>query len=200
MYVWVRGREVGYSEGSKTPAEFRVTDFVRGWREHACGRSLPLQRRQLSRGHRLLAGERHRARRLSLRDTSAIFFVRADADGRLKLDVETRGSPYVSMRLLDRFGSTVLEQDNVSSVDARIESAQKPIPPTTPAKAGRQRATATAAAATATTSTGYSRMGGSLGKWKDDNGRSAAGGEGFDLPRQMNYQSRVTRIEYVLII
>ncbi len=29
MYVWVRGREVGYSEGSKTPAEFRVTDFVR---------------------------------------------------------------------------------------------------------------------------------------------------------------------------
>lgn len=30
FYVWVNGRYVGYSEGSKTPSEFRVTDFVHG--------------------------------------------------------------------------------------------------------------------------------------------------------------------------
>ena len=29
MYVWVNGRFAGYSQGSKTPAEFNVTDFVR---------------------------------------------------------------------------------------------------------------------------------------------------------------------------
>jgi len=29
MYMWVNGREVGYSQGSKTPAEFNVTSLVR---------------------------------------------------------------------------------------------------------------------------------------------------------------------------
>ncbi len=29
MYVWVNGRQVGYSQGSKTPAEFNVTEYVR---------------------------------------------------------------------------------------------------------------------------------------------------------------------------
>ncbi len=29
MYLWVNGREVGYSEDSKTPAEFDLTDYVR---------------------------------------------------------------------------------------------------------------------------------------------------------------------------
>jgi len=29
MYVWVNGRKVGYSEGSKTPAEFNVTNYLR---------------------------------------------------------------------------------------------------------------------------------------------------------------------------
>ncbi len=28
MYVWVNGERVGYSEGSKTPAEFRITDYL----------------------------------------------------------------------------------------------------------------------------------------------------------------------------
>ena len=29
MYVWINGKEVGYSQGSKTPAEFNITPFVR---------------------------------------------------------------------------------------------------------------------------------------------------------------------------
>ena len=29
MYLWVNGREVGYSQGSKTPAEFNVTPFLK---------------------------------------------------------------------------------------------------------------------------------------------------------------------------
>jgi beta-galactosidase len=28
MYVWVNGKEVGYSQGSKTPAEFDITNFI----------------------------------------------------------------------------------------------------------------------------------------------------------------------------
>ena len=29
MYLWVNGQKVGYSQGSKLPAEFNVTDFIR---------------------------------------------------------------------------------------------------------------------------------------------------------------------------
>ena len=30
FYVWVNGKQVGYSEGSKTPAEFNITSFLNG--------------------------------------------------------------------------------------------------------------------------------------------------------------------------
>src|SRR6185295_3050411 len=29
MYLWVNGRKVGYSEGSMSPAEFHITNFVK---------------------------------------------------------------------------------------------------------------------------------------------------------------------------
>ena len=28
MYIWINGKNVGYSEGSKTPAEFKITDYL----------------------------------------------------------------------------------------------------------------------------------------------------------------------------
>ena len=28
MYIWINGKKVGYSEGSKTPAEFKITDYL----------------------------------------------------------------------------------------------------------------------------------------------------------------------------
>ncbi|WP_198664908.1 glycoside hydrolase family 2 TIM barrel-domain containing protein [Lewinella sp. IMCC34191] len=30
MYIWVNGDQVGYNEGSKTPAEYRITDYLQG--------------------------------------------------------------------------------------------------------------------------------------------------------------------------
>jgi len=29
MYIWVNGRKVGYSQGSRTPAEFNITEFIK---------------------------------------------------------------------------------------------------------------------------------------------------------------------------
>ena len=125
MYVWVNGREVGYSEGSKTPAELRVTDFVRTGEN-----TLAVEVYRYSDGSyledidywRVSGIERDVFLFATPRDHLWDFFVHADADGRLKLEVETRGSPSVSMRLLDELGSTVVEQDDVSSVDLRFEA------------------------------------------------------------------------------
>ena len=125
MYVWVNGREVGYSEGSKTPAELRVTDFVRTGEN-----TLAVEVYRYSDGSyledidywRVSGIERDVFLFATPRDHLWDFFVHADADGRLKLEVETRGSPSVSMRLLDELGSTVVEQDDVSSVDLRVEA------------------------------------------------------------------------------
>ena len=64
MYVWVNGREVGYSEGSKTPGRVPCHRRSSSGRQPPRGRRLPLQRRELPRGHRLLAHQRDRARRL----------------------------------------------------------------------------------------------------------------------------------------
>lgn len=29
MYVWINGKKVGYTENSKSPAEFDITDYIR---------------------------------------------------------------------------------------------------------------------------------------------------------------------------
>jgi beta-galactosidase len=32
FYLWVNGKQIGYSQGSRTPAEFNITDYLRGGR------------------------------------------------------------------------------------------------------------------------------------------------------------------------
>ena len=115
FYVWINGEYVGYSEGSKTPSEFRVTDHVRAgmntvavevyrwstgsyledqdfWSLSGIQRDVSLFARPLTR----------------IRD----FFVHAGlendySDGRFKLDIEllnagdTPRQTVISMQLLD---------------------------------------------------------------------------------------------------
>ena len=40
MYLWVNGEKVGYSQGSKLPAEFNITEYVRPGDNLAGGRGL----------------------------------------------------------------------------------------------------------------------------------------------------------------
>ncbi len=117
MYVWVNGKKVGYSQGSKTPAEFNITKF-------------------LSEGENNLAVEIYRwsdgayledqdywkisgiERDVFLFSTPQVnicdFFVHAEldnnySDGNLKVEVniknyslKTKGSFYITMDLLDK--------------------------------------------------------------------------------------------------
>ena len=64
FYLWVNGHEVGYSQDSRTPAEFDITEYLVAGRERAGRRGLPLLGRLLPRVPGLLAAERHLPRRL----------------------------------------------------------------------------------------------------------------------------------------
>ena len=132
IYVWVNGQEVGYSEGSRTPAEFRVTDFLQSgenvvavevyrwsdgsylegqdyWRVSGIQRSVYL----------------HSPPRTHIRD----FWAKAgldDAyrDGHLELEVEVRSlravepTPYLlEYQLLDPSGRPVLPEPRRMDVD-----------------------------------------------------------------------------------
>ncbi len=113
FYLWVNGKKVGYSQGSRTPALFNITQYLQARRERAGRRGLPLLRRQLPRRPGLLAFERHLPRRLPLvgRPTLHIrdFFVHTDwttttATPTLRVDVElqnyceTRTAPVTRRR------------------------------------------------------------------------------------------------------
>ena len=34
FYLWINGRKIGYSEGSKTPAEFNITNYINEGKNH----------------------------------------------------------------------------------------------------------------------------------------------------------------------
>ena len=42
FYLWINGKKVGYSQGSKLPAEFDVTNYIRTG-ENLSYRSIPLE-------------------------------------------------------------------------------------------------------------------------------------------------------------
>ena len=71
FYLWVNGKKIGYSEDSRGPAEFDITDAVEAGREPAGGRGVPLHRRRLPRVPGLLAPVRDLPRRRPLVDRAA---------------------------------------------------------------------------------------------------------------------------------
>ena len=66
FYLWINGKKVGYSQDSRTTAEFRITDFLIEGRKHRRSRSLSTQRRLLSRRPGYVASLRNFSRRLPL--------------------------------------------------------------------------------------------------------------------------------------
>ena len=99
MYVWVNGQPVGYSQGSRTPADFRITEYLRPGEN-----TLAVEVYRWSDGSYLEGQDMWRisgiqrdvyvyaASKLRVRD----FEVRAElddeyTDGRLSVDVEIEG-------------------------------------------------------------------------------------------------------------
>ncbi len=127
MYVWVNGRSVGYSEGSKTPAEFRISEFLRPG-----DNTLAVEVYRWSDGSyledidywRVSGIERDVFLFFTPREHIRDFFVHADADGHFRVDVETRGNPRIELTLLDPEGGTVLERTG-RAVNARIPSPRQ---------------------------------------------------------------------------
>ena len=66
FYLWINGKKVGYSQDSRTPAEFDITPYLTARREPAGRRGLSVFRRFLSRGPGHVPAVRHFPRCLSV--------------------------------------------------------------------------------------------------------------------------------------
>jgi len=147
MYVWVNGKKVGYSQGSKTPAEFNITKF-------------------LSEGENNLAVEIYRwsdgayledqdywkisgiERDVFLFSTPQVnicdFFVHAEldnnySDGNLKVEVniknyslKTKGSFYITMDLLDKNSQSALDtpvtkEIKLNNLHEKVVTLEQPV-------------------------------------------------------------------------
>ena len=134
MYLWVNGRKVGYSQGSRTPAEFRVTDFLHRGQNVVAGEVYRWSDGSYLEGQdywRVSGIQRsvylHSPPRTHIRD----FWAKAgldDAyrDGHLELEVEVRSlrpvepTPYLlEYELLDPAGRPVLSEVRRLEVDVQ---------------------------------------------------------------------------------
>ena len=129
MYVWINGKSVGYSEGSKTPAEFRITEFLRPGEN-----SLAVEVYRWSDGSyledidywRISGIERDVYLFHTPREHIRDFFIHADADGNFRVDVDTRGRPTVDVTLLDPDGRVIAEAREARVDAPRLWTAETP--------------------------------------------------------------------------
>ena len=130
MFIWINGQKVGYSQGSKTPAEFNITNFVKPGKN-----LLAVQVFRWSDGSYLecqdfwrLSGIQrdvylHSTPKVQIKD----FFIKANLDNKyidgllevsLKLRKYTKGAAdyYVEMDVLDENNQSLLEYAMVEKI------------------------------------------------------------------------------------
>ncbi|MFC2158399.1 glycoside hydrolase family 2 TIM barrel-domain containing protein [Acidobacteriota bacterium] len=125
MYLWINGKKVGYSQGSKTPAEFNITEYMRKGTN-----TLALEVYRWSDGAYLEGQDYWKIsgieREVYLYSPPSVhirdFFIRADLDsnytnGILKAEVlitnlssETAGPFWVRLDMFDKEGNPVFER------------------------------------------------------------------------------------------
>lgn len=137
MYVWVNGKKVGYSQGSKLPAEWDVTDYLK-----AGENTLAVEVYRWSDGSYLECQDFWRIsgieRDVFLYSTPQVrirdFFALADldntyTDGKLELVIDlknhveklTSGNYKVAYKLFDRDERVIAEEEQVAAIDNKIE-------------------------------------------------------------------------------
>ncbi len=135
MYVWVNGKKVGYSQGSKTPAEWDITGFLK-----AGENTLAVEVYRWSDGSYLECQDFWRIsgieRDVFLYSTPQVrirdFFVKADLDnnyknGKLSLEVDLKndteklksGNYLVEYKLLDSHGKLMLSEEQKAGVNKK---------------------------------------------------------------------------------
>jgi beta-galactosidase len=141
FYVWVNGEEVGYSQGSRTPAEFDITPFVRPG-----GNTLAVEVYRWSDGSYLEDQDFWRLsgiyRNVFLFSTPTTyirdFFVRAGldesyADGRLEIEVNVRAQPpeqrgmtggALALELIDPLGNTMFSEVLPGNIEFGAEGGE----------------------------------------------------------------------------
>jgi len=147
FYAWVNGRKLGYSEDSKTPAEWDITPYLQ-----AGENTIALQVLRWSDGSYLECQDFFRlsgierdvflwaAPKVRIRDFWADAGLTSDyKDGRLKVAVDLKnkaaglrsGSLSVEMKLLDAAGSAVASETKPVDMNGREAAAlvfEKPVP------------------------------------------------------------------------
>lgn len=130
FYVWINGEKVGYSEGSRTPAEFEISSvLVPGENQIA------VEVYRFSDGSYLedqdfwrLSGIFRdvylwRAQALHLRNFQAIADYEPDSgEGELELDISISGKGQVLIELLENTSRSVVASRNLATSDGKMET------------------------------------------------------------------------------